>query len=147
VNNILKNDENIDTFIREFEAIWVKDIKDVKTPTEMCILYYYRDQYYDRYNFNNSENIKFLNEVIHRFCYKNNIDSSKIFAVSSASGNVKPQVFDKRINRDNIPKIFENEYINMFQQVKEIIMEIRKQDREYKNKTKDLGYFTWSNKI
>jgi hypothetical protein len=137
VENLLNIDINENNFKLVYESLWNdKDFQN-RNPLEMCLLHYYRQNYYTHLRKSN-EDLKFTNRVIYRTCIQNNINPDKIFDCSSITGELKPQKFERYIDVDKIPEFFNQEYEEIYKMVQKAKVSIREEDKEYEKHLNEI---------
>lgn len=140
---------NIENFRKEYECEW-KSNDTPLTPNGMCLLHIYKRIYkncqwiHNQYEESPNANLEFLNHVIHRICYELEINSEKIFEVSP-SGKVRPNKFEKYINKESIPEIYKSEYKIVWDRYCNLSSQLRKEREEYDREKDRKLEFIWLN--
>ena len=128
--------DNAEKFKQEYECIWIQTPNNtVLNPNGLCLLHVYKAIYknciwiHEQIGENPNDGLNVLSHIISEICHDLEINSEKIFIVSP-SGRLKPNQFEKYIDKDNIPKIYENEYKLVWDRYTQLSAEYRKRQEE-----------------
>lgn len=105
-----------ENFKNEYLGIFAKDnVSMADSPIELSLLYLYKT-IYDKlvwskvyFNANMEYEFQLLDKTISKICEELQIDIAKIMNIS-ITGKPKPKSFNRHINWNNIPNIYEEEF-------------------------------------
>jgi len=127
---------------------WIHEPNNTSlSPNGLCLLHIYKAIHkncvwiHEQMRENPNDNLNVLSHIINEICHEFEINSENIFTISS-SGRLKPNQLEKYIDKDNIPKIYENEYKLVWDRYSQLSTEYRKrQEEREKERYEDEYYF------
>jgi hypothetical protein len=137
--------DNIEKFKQEYMCER-KPNNTALNSTGLCLLHIYKEIHknclwiHEQMGVNPNERLDVLSHIINQICHELEINSEKIFTISP-SGRLKPNLFERYIDKNDIPKLYKDEYKIVWDRYSQLSAEYNKREEEReKERYNDSNY-------